>query len=103
MLPPHDAFSVECPVDQIVVVSEDFDLLTQETVPLHSFEVSVMLRSSHSVVAHPLQAGFSFQLWKATGFPSLEITAPNWQWLASAWMTEGSLMSGQASIASPEQ
>ena len=31
--PPHDALSVECLVDQVLVVREDFYLLTKEDVP----------------------------------------------------------------------
>ena len=30
--PPHDALSVECLVDHILVVSEDFDFVTQQNV-----------------------------------------------------------------------
>ena len=31
--PPHDTLSIECPVDKILVVREDFDLLTQKDIP----------------------------------------------------------------------
>ena len=48
--PPHDALSVERLVDQILVLGEDFCLLTWEDVPT----LLATLRSCLSVAVHPV-------------------------------------------------